>query len=579
MLLSLSIKNFALIDDLKVEWKPGLNVLTGETGAGKSILIDAISVLLGAKAGPTLIRSGTEKALIEGIFQPSPTLASWLKAQELIDCASEELAITREINKAGSRFRVNGTVVNQPTLGELKQFLLHIHAQHEARTLFSREAQLAMLDMLGDKNHLNLIAQVRAKVAVKKELEARLRELHISETERERRLDFGRFQWKELQDAQILRNDEDTELADQAQVLANVASLSASAGNAQAALVGKDADGLSEGPHFSALDSLQMALSEVERSLKLDAKLTNVSALLKSSLADVEEAASLLRKYHDSLETDPEALLKVESRIDQLATIKRKYGPTLGDALARQKALQAELEELENANEHFEEITHQLKSLDNELSSLADALSAKREALASKLSKRLESDLVDLGMERCRFQIACESLNEVQETGKDRVDFMICANPGQPLMPVSKIASGGELSRIMLAIKGIFAQADQVATVIFDEIDTGLSGRVLQAMRDKLAQLSRSHQILIITHQPMIAAIADNHLHVQKEQTAKSTKVSAYVLSGDARLKALAEMASGQNNEKVAISFAKSLLDQASKIQASKIQANQVRSN
>jgi DNA repair protein RecN (Recombination protein N) len=569
MLQSLSIRNFALIEHLQVDWKPGLNVLTGETGAGKSILIDAISILLGAKVGAGLIRIGAEKAQIEGVFRLSPQVLVWLKEQELADGDSHELIVAREISKSGSRFRINGTLINQAVAQELRQFLISLHVQHEARTLLSAQAQLEMLDALGDKAHSHLATTVRALWSDRKELDGQLKDLQISEEERLSRLDFARFQLSELTEAQLLEADEDAELARQARILSNVVSLGSCLMNAQQALVGGRDDTSGDNLPQAAVDTVQTALSEVERGAKLDSNLEAVSSLLKNSLADIEEAATRLRRYHDSLEADPEALQAIESRIGQLAMIKRKYGPSLKDAIERRQALEPELERLENTQVRLDELNSKRASLTDRLEGAAKELSQRRRALAKKLAKRVEADLVELGMERCRFEVSIEPQLEAGPNGTDRVEFLIAPNPGQPLLPLAKIASGGELSRIMLVIKSIFAEADQVATVVFDEIDTGLSGRVLQAMRDRLAALAKSHQILCITHQPLIAAIADNHLHIQKQQTAKTTAVSAKVLIGEDRLKALAEMASGEENEEVAINFARSLISQA----------NQARSN
>lgn len=559
MLESLSIKNFALIENLQVSWKSGLNVLTGETGAGKSILIDALSVLLGAKAGPGLIRPGAEKAQLEGIFHLSPNASEWLKEQELIEPDNQpdnqELIIARELSKSGSRFRINGTLVNQTLAYELRQFLISIHAQHEARTLMSAQAQLEMLDALADKTHAKLLADVHALWANKKDLDRQLKELAMSEEERLRRIDFGRFQLSELHDANLNAADEDIELAQQASILSHVAALSAAVVSAQTAIVGDGDDS-----DTAAIDMLQLGLSELDRGLKLDTKLETPAALLRSSLANIEEAALCLRKYHDGLEKDPEALQTIESRIAQLATIKRKYGPTLDEAIAKRNSLELELARLDNTQIHLDELNSARDKLARELEILCKELSQKRQILGQKLSKRLVSELAELGMERCRFEISLEPLDEAGPHGKDRLEFLIAPNPGQPLLPLAKIASGGELSRIMLVIKSIFAEADQVSTVIFDEIDTGISGRVLQSMRDKLSHLAKSHQILCITHQPVIAAIADNHLQINKFKTEKTTTVSVKELVGDERLKALAEMASGQEDEQSAISFARSLM-------------------
>ncbi|MGH7490614.1 MAG: hypothetical protein ACREMY_34125 [bacterium] len=280
----------------------------------------------------------------------------------------------------------------------------------------------------------------------------------------------------------------------------------------------------------------------------------------------MEDAGRSLRRYADSLESNPEALASIEARLALLASIKRKYGPTIEEAIARRDELGVEIDTLDNAQSAIEELNAELQSVEGEMSALARTLSETRKKLARQLCTSIERELKDLGMERCRFEVNFEALQEANSSGIDRIEFVISPNPGQPLMPLGKIASGGELSRIMLAIKTIFASSDNVATVIFDEIDSGLSGRVLQSMRDKLAQLARSHQILCITHQPIIASVADNHIEVRKEQLKNSTRVTVAVLGADERLRSIASMASGQDDEQSALSFAQSLIAQANQV-------------
>ncbi len=564
MLESLDIREFALIEKVRVEWTPGLNVLTGETGAGKSIIIDALNAVLGGKAGASFIRIGSEKASIEASFRTNPLISAWLKKQELIDDEIATVTVSREITKSGSRIRINGTLVNSAIVQELSQLLLTIHAQHEARTLMSPQAQLEMLDSLGDQPHRKLLDKVRTLYSRRKELIAQIKELDTSEDERLRRLDFIRFQLTELSEARLHDPSEDEELAKQQKVLANVAQLSTVATNAYEVLMG----GENHSGEKSTIDLLQTSLADVERGARLDQELSEPADLLKQSLANIEEAARHLRRYGASLDTDPEALSNVETRLAVLASVKRKYGPELSDAIAHHDKLSEEADKLENAQTATEGLQEELAALDGSLNESATELSVKRQKLGKKLSEQVLAELVDLGMERCKFELKFETTSEVTPSGSDRAEFMIAPNPGQPLMPLAKIASGGELSRVMLAVKSIFASADGVSTVIFDEIDTGLSGRVLQAMRDKLARLAKSHQILCITHQPIIASVADNHVEIHKEQSKDLTKVSARLLDADQRLRSLASMASGQEDAEVALNFARSLMEQASHLRS-----------
>lgn len=562
MLESIRIRDFALIEEVCVDWTPGLNVLTGETGAGKSILIDALNTVLGGKVGANFIRAGAEKASIEACFKPGSNVQAWLKQQELVDEQADELIVSREITKTGSRIRINGTVVNHALMQELRQLVLTVHAQHEARTLMSSQAQLELLDGLGDAHHKKALENVRTHYARKKDLALQVKELQMSEEERLRRLDFSRFQLLELSESKMERPDEDEELTQRAKLLSNVQQLETASTKAQELLNG------GQNEETCAVDLVQSALSELEKAAKFDDKLNSVTELLNGSLASIEEALAELRRYSQTLDSDPELLSEVESRLTVLSKVKRKYGPTLAEAISRRDALQEEVNRLDNAQTAVEELQSELSETENQLSRLADDLSRRRQKLAKQLCDSVCAELYDLGMSRCKFEMAFERLPESGSTGVDRAEFMIAPNPGQPAMPLSKIASGGELSRIMLAIKTIFAVADRVETVIFDEIDTGLSGKTLQTMRDKLAQLARSHQILCITHQPIIASVADNHISVDKRPEKNRTIVKVVALDRDERLKALASMASGHDDQEVALNFARSLMAQADQVRA-----------
>lgn len=566
MLKSIQIRDFALIEKTQVDWTAGLNVLTGETGAGKSILMDALNAVLGGKVPASIIRPGADKANLEAVFVPSSQVIAWLKKEELIDEESAEqaeLTVAREIGKSGSKIRINGTLVNHNLLGELRTMLITVHAQHEARTLMSSQSQLELLDGLGSDSHTKILEKVRTLYARKKQLQDELDSLTMSEDERLRKLDFSKFQLNELEQAELSDPSEDEELARQVSVLSNAIELKQQAEAAQDVLTGSDSDS-----SVCAVDLIQKAMSEVEKALRFDSSLDTIHEALSGGLASLEEASTALRRYADKLDTDPDTLIDLENRANLIATIKRKYGPLLSDAMAKQEELSHELEKLENGLKESEGLAQEIADVTSELQTKAAELSKGRLKLAKTLSSAVEKELVDLGMEKCRFEIAFNQLSDAGPNGIDKIDFLIAPNPGQPAMPLGKIASGGELSRIMLAIKTIFAAADQVATVIFDEIDTGLSGRVLNAVRDKLSKLSRSQQILCITHQPIVASVADNYLEVKKEHLADRTIVTVNILDDEMRLRSLAAMASGNANEEASLSFARSLIDQAAAVRA-----------
>jgi DNA repair protein RecN (Recombination protein N) len=571
MLLELEIRDFALIEHLRLPFTEGLNVLTGETGAGKSIIIDALNMVLGGKVGPSVIRAGAERAIAEATFALRPAVAAWLKQNELLEDDFEGLVVSREVSRSGSKARINGTLVNVSTVQELRQKLVTIHAQHEARTLQSASAQLEMLDALGDDGHRKLLAQVRTLYARRRDLQSQLDGLTLSEEERIRRLDFNKFQLGELEEAQLDDEYEDERTTAQVKVLSNVVQLEQALASAQAILSDGDGEAVP-----GAIDLVQKAAFEIARAAEMDETLSPVSDALQACADTLEQEQRSLRKYRDKLDTDPETLSSLEARLAQLASIKRKYGPTLKEAIQRREQLSEEIERLENSQLAADELRHECDKVSSQLLKAAAELSAKRQHLGEDLAEKIRCELTDLGMPHCKFTIALEAGNgttnrstiapetehvsgDCGPTGIDRVEFLIAPNPGQPLAPVGKIASGGELSRVMLAVKTIFAGADSVSTVIFDEIESGLSGKTLQAMRDKLAQLARSHQILCITHQPLIAAVASNHIEVRKHQTSEQTTVEASVLTEDQRLKSVAGMASGQDNQAEALRFAEAL--------------------
>jgi DNA repair protein RecN (Recombination protein N) len=563
MLAELEIRDFALIEHVKVRWAAGLNVLTGETGAGKSIIIDALNTVLGGRAGASVIRAGAERALIEATFSESPEIAGWLKQQELGSEELNALVVSREISKTGTRARINGTLVNVALLQELRAKLISFNAQHEARTLLSSQAQLEMVDGLGDRSHEKLREKAATLYARVRELRRQLEEMQLSEEERLRKLDFLRFQLRELEDAALTDAEEDEAVAAQCRVLDNVAQLEDCALSACAALTGADEPG-----GASALDRVQAALTSLETAACLDAQLVQHVDALRTAQHSIEDVSRALRRYRESLDSDPDTLVSLKDRLEALAAVKRKYGPRLSDAMARQSELGGEIERLENMARAAGQLEAECAEATGELGKLAADLSSRRRALAARFAGAVQAELADLAMERCRFAVHFEEA-EVGPSGGDRAEFVLSANPGQPLAPLSKIASGGELSRVMLAIKSIVARADRVPTVIFDEIDTGVSGRALQSIREKLARLARSHQILCITHQPVIASLAANHVQVTKDQSDSATHVRVATLEGEARIRAIADMAGGHADQAESLRFARALCEQGVQLRSS----------
>lgn len=563
MLKSISVKNLAIIKEIDIEWTEGLNILTGETGAGKSILFDALSIALGSKVNASYIRKGASKATIEVVFDLTGEVSGWLKKQELLDGEETDLLISREITKSSSRSRINGTLVNHKILKELRSLILTFHAQHEIRTLMNHSTQLDLLDGIAPREHINLKNKYCETYVRYNEILEKLNSLQISEEERTRRLDFAKFQFNELNEAQLDSEFEEEELLEQQKVLGNHQEIESSI---QLSLNYLNGTGDTDGQ--SVVDHLQSSLSLISNITEFDSSLKSVIELLESSLANAEEANQNLRRYLDSCQSDPESLQLVEERLNVLATVKRKYGPSLKEAISRKEELEKELFELENQDYEIGKLKTALQEVESEARKLAGQLSKSRKKIAASLEKSILFELKDLGMERARFVIEFSQLEDILQSGFDRIEFTISTNPGIDPMPISKVASGGELSRVMLALKTIFARQDKVQTVVFDEIDAGMSGKTLNAIREKLARLARSHQILSITHHPIVASVADNHVEVSKVQTKNETTIHVSNLNKQERLDSIAQMASGDSNQKESMSFARSLLDQANELKS-----------
>lgn len=567
MLKSICIRDFALIDNVTLDWHSGLNVLTGETGAGKSIVFDAINIVLGAKCSSSNIRHGSSKASIEAVFEPSSVVWAWLKQNELIeqDQSDQEIVVAREITTTGSRSRINGTMVNVATIQELRNLLLTFHVQHEIRTLFAGNTKLSMLDAIADKKHQQSVEKYGTVFSRYQAVKRQAHEYEMDEEERLRRLDFSRFQLNELMQADLKDESEWDELEKEKHRLANLASIERAVFTSMSLLF--DSPELNK-DEKAAYDSVCEALKELERATKFDESVEECSQILQTVLAQLDDAAKILRRTRESLDADPERLDQIEDRLHLLSTIKKKYGPALSDAVQKRDSLSEEVDKLENNLYRVEDLKKQTEELWQECTELANKITAARKVLAQELSKQVSHELKELGMEKSQFKMEVEALDDLNANGKDKVEFYFSANPGQPLQPLAKVASGGELSRVILALKVVFARFDQVATIVFDEIDAGTSGAVLQRIRDKLCQLAGSHQILCITHQPLIASVADNHVMVLKVQSDNSTKVNFQNLSGQDKLKALALMASGSEKQS-AMAFAESLMSEAQNIKSS----------
>ncbi|MEZ5392401.1 MAG: DNA repair protein RecN [Bryobacterales bacterium] len=561
MLHELDIENYAVVAKLRVGFHGGLNLLTGETGSGTSILVDALSLLFGARADADSVRAGADKARISGVFEaPSSSGLRATLDEAGFELEQGELILERHVLAGGkSRAYVNGRPATIALLRELAEHLGDIHGQHEQQNLFSGKHQMEMLDEFSGV--ADLLANAAEHYREWRACERELAELRGNEQERLRLLDLYRFQHKEISGAG-LQPDEDATLEQERHRLRNVARLQESAAKASEAL--------SEGAS-SAAAQLKIAVRAMEELARFEPELEPWPAQLESARAAVEDAGFELQRYLDGLEADPDRLDKVEERLANIEKLKRKYGKTLAEVLAYGGEVAKKVSELDNAEESAAKVEKRRAEAAKRYLGVAETLSAKRKAAAKKLQKGVEKELAALAMERARFEVVVEGgPGEPDWTaeGFDRVRFDFSANPGQPPRPLAQVASGGELSRVALSLKTcLLAEAGKTAkrdkaqrTLVFDEIDTGVGGRVAEAIGQRLHSLAAGSQVLCVTHLPQIAGFAHAHYTVAKVEKNGQTFATLTELGADQRVEELARMLSGAKVTPAALENAKQLL-------------------
>ncbi|MBD2665377.1 DNA repair protein RecN [Richelia sinica FACHB-800] len=573
MLLCLRIENFALIDQLELEFGPGLNVLTGETGAGKSIILDALDAVLGGKVSSRVLRTGTHRALVEGTFAVNPPLAAWLSEQEIDLIDDNSVVISREItattSNIRSRSRVNGVLVNRQLMVGLRDRLVEITAQGQTVQVGQSAQVRDWLDLYGGEALIEQRHKVAAAYNAYHQAHQTLEKRRTSERERLQQLDLLTYQVQELGAANLADPQEMEQLSQERERLNHVVDLQQMSYKVYQDLYQND----DESP--TASDLLADSETKLNHMVEFDSQLETLLELVRDAQAAVVEVGRQINAYGENLEADPQRLEEVEERIRELKQICRKYGPTLGEAIAYYERIQVELAELNDNEQSIEILEQQEQAFLQYLLEVSQQLTQLRRQSAANLEFRLIAELKPLAMDKVKFQIDISAVAPTA-TGADKITFMFSPNPGEPLQPLTEIASGGEMSRFLLALKACFTQADAAATMVFDEIDVGVSGRVAQAIAEKLHQLSSSHQVLCVTHQPLVAAMADRHFRVDKQviNQGKGNKTSngsaeqrtvVRVTSLDnlsTRREELALLAGGKSANE-AIAFAESLLLQA----------------
>lgn len=554
MLTELRIRNFAIIEQLNLPLAEGFNVLSGETGAGKSIIVGALGLLLGERASSDLIRSGADKATVEGVFDVARVKGIAALADERgIDVEDDILVLKREVSANGrGRAWINGATVTATLLAEIGRQLVNLHGQHDAQTLLDTESQRGILDAFGGAEQQ--AALVRAShvelVGVRREIAS----LSSRRAEAEKRADYLRHVAKEIEDARLTPG-EDSKLEDEARLLENADELRTLASSLGELLSGEEASVLSQ------LGAAQRPLTSIER---IDPSASRMQELFDSAFYALQELARSVEDYGGSVDLDPARLGEVRQRRDRLFGLLKKYGPGLDDVIQAGRAARAELDLIDTAAFDIANLSAREKEARRQLVAGAEKLTEMRAAAARKLAKAVDALLPSLGMPDGRFSVALTARDEPTAEGAEDVEFRVALNVGHDDRPLARVASGGELSRVMLALKTILARVDRVPTLVFDEVDAGIGGRVGLQVGDTLRRVAKEHQVFAISHLPQIAARAHHHIVVAKGAKGGVTTADISVLEGTSRVNEIARMLGGDPESKLSRAHAKELLESVS---------------
>lgn len=556
MLSELSIRNFAIIESLSISFQKGLTVLTGETGAGKSIIIDAVHLLVGGRGSAEFVRHGEDKAEIEGLFfLDSENHPCYAKGKEFgIEVEDGMIVLRRDISKSGKSIcRVNGKLVTIATLREIGSTLIDIHGQHEHQELMDETKHINLLDQFGSKDIQPALSEYQMVFKSYEQTLKKLKNLSENEQQIAHRLDLIQFQYDEIQSAGLKIN-EDEELIEEKRKLNNFERIFESIQSSYIALKGDQ----------RGLDWIGMVMDHLETAADINPEYKELHESVANSFYLLEDAARILRNELDILEFDPQRLNDIEDRLTEINQLKRKYGQTIADVLEYAAKIEEEIETLQNKEIHIDQMEKELASLKKDLELEAANLTKARTVWAEKLTRLILQELKELYMEKTVFEVKIDYHGQqYAKNGADRVEFYISTNPGEPLKPLSKIASGGELSRIMLALKSIFSKHQGVTSIIFDEVDTGVSGRVAQAIAEKIYKVAKNSQVLCISHLPQVAAMSDTHLYITKEIKKGRTKTSVSPLTDIEKIREIGRMISGVEITELTKQHAEELLNMA----------------
>ena len=555
MLLEISIKNFAIIEAISLNFEKGMTVLTGETGAGKSIIIDAMNMMLGARATTDVIRHGAPKAEIEGLF----SIENSLPLQEIFDEQGielgDEIIIRREILQNGrSVSRVNGQMVNLSVLRSIGQYLVDIHGQHDQEELMRPQLHIQMLDGFGDADFLELKQAYQTNFDAYRKMRKQLLEIKKNQEEHKARIEMLEFQMAEIESAS-LQPGEDLKLNQERDKLLNHKNIADTLTNAYTML---------DNEEFSSLANVRSAMNDMESIEDYDVEYREISTSLSESYYVLEDVTKRLEDIIESLDFDGNRLMQIESRLDLIHSITRKYGGNVDDVLMYFAKITEEYNLLTGNNLSSDDMEVELKKLEVSLVDLATKLASARHNLAQQLEIEIQQELKDLYMDKARFQVQFTKGKFTRE-GNESVEFYISTNPGEDFKPLVKVASGGELSRLMLAIKSAFSRKEGKTSIVFDEVDTGVSGRVAQAIAQKIHKIGQHGQVLAISHLPQVIAIADYQFFIEKISNDHSTVSTVRLLTVEERVEEVAKMLAGENVTEAALSQARELLQSKEK--------------
>ena len=555
MLLEISIKNFAIIEAISLNFEKGMTVLTGETGAGKSIIIDAMNMMLGARATMDVIRHGAPKAEIEGLFSIENSRA----LQEIFDEQGlelgDEIIIRREILQNGrSVSRVNGQMVNLSVLRSIGQYLVDIHGQHDQEELMRPQLHIQMLDGFGDADFLELKQAYQTNFDAYRKMRKQLLEIKKNQEEHRARIEMLEFQMAEIESAS-LQPGEDLKLNQERDKLLNHKNIADTLTNAYTML---------DNEEFSSLANVRSAMNDMESIEEYDVEYREISTSISESYYVLEDVTKRLEDIIESLDFDGNRLMQIESRLDLLHAITRKYGGNVDDVLMYFTKITEEYNLLTGNHLSSDDMEAELKKLEVSLVDLATKLASARHNLAQQLEIEIQQELKDLYMDKAQFQVQFTKGKFTRE-GNESVEFYISTNPGEDFKPLVKVASGGELSRLMLAIKSAFSRKEGKTSIVFDEVDTGVSGRVAQAIAQKIHKIGQNGQVLAISHLPQVIAIADYQFFIEKISNDHSTVSTVRLLTVEERVEEVAKMLAGENVTEAALSQARELLQSKEK--------------